>query len=170
MFRGERASAHAQSIKSQIHPAFQLPDILIAPLKGSPARMLSPVGLQGWATIPYSQAAVPKLAGHTPLQTYTSSFCCFFKTCIWLIHSSLEKPIFGNGARFGEKLCPCPKLSRVPKAQSCLALKYRLQPLLQLSSHTQGAHLPLFLKRKFNSFSTIPLAQTYNCSHPTPQA
>lgn len=138
---GKRGSAraHAQSIKSQIHPAFHLPNVLISPLKGSPVRTLSSVGLPGWATIQYRQVAVSKLTGHTPLQTQTAFF-----TCMWLIHSSLEKPIFGDGVRFWEKLCPCPKLSRVPKAQSCLALKYRLQPLLQLSSHTQGAHLPLF--------------------------
>lgn len=143
MFRGESARAHAQSIKSQIHPAFHLPNVLISPLKGSLVRTPSPVGLQGWATIQYRQAGkwrYRSLTGHTPLQTYTTAFF----TCIWLIHSSLEKPIFGNGVRFWEKLCPCPKLSRVPKAQSCLSLKYRLQPLLQLSSHTRGAHLPLF--------------------------
>lgn len=31
-----------------------------------------------------------------------------------------------------------------------------------------GSSSSSFLKRKFNSFSTILLAQTHNCSHPTP--
>lgn len=31
-----------------------------------------------------------------------------------------------------------------------------------------GSSSSSFLERGFNSFSTIPLAQTYNCSHPTP--
>lgn len=74
MFRGESARANAQSIKSQIHPAFHLPNVLISPLKASPVRTPSPVGLQGWATIQYRQVTVPKLTGHTPLQTYTTAF------------------------------------------------------------------------------------------------
>lgn len=33
----------------------------VSPLKGPPAGILSPVGLQGWATIQYNQVVVPKL-------------------------------------------------------------------------------------------------------------